>query len=124
MMRTWELDVFGHLEYTKTSSLEHATEFVIWHNQVQNDLFQAIAESSGITVEFIQNDYAEYNLQANVEDSIYNNCNLSNFNGATSSYITSAKDSYSTSRFSRNSLVYEYLKNKEKTTTNESSLTK
>lgn len=124
LMRTWELDVFGHLEYTKTSSLEHAKEFVIWHNQVQNDLFQAIAESSGITVDFIQNDYAEYNLQANVEGSIYNNCNLSNFNGATSAYITSAKDSYSTSKFSRNSLVYEYLTGKEKTTTNETNLTK
>ena len=124
MMRTWELDVFGHLEYTKTSSLEHAKEFVTWHNQVQNNLFQALAESSGVTVDFIQNDYAEYNLQANVEGSIYNNCNLSNFNGATSTYITSAKDSYSTSKFSRNSLVYEHIKGKGKNPVAESNMTK
>lgn len=109
LVRNWELDVYGHLEYTKTSSLEHAKDFILWQNDIQNKLFTALANSNNTTLDDIQNQYAEYNLQASVEDQIYNNCNLSNYSDYTASYITDAKDSYSTSKFSRNSLVTDYI---------------
>lgn len=119
LVRNWELDVYGHLEYTKTSSLEHAKDFVLWQNDIQNSLFSAIANSNNTTLEDITSQYAEYNLQASVDNQIYNNCQLSNFNEYTASYITDAKDSYSTSRFSRNSLVADYITSSTKTSEND-----
>ena len=109
LMRNWELDVYGHLEYTKTSALDHAKDFIVWHDQIQNGIFSAIAESNGLTAEDIKTQYEEYNLQANVENTIYDNCNLGQYNDATSSYITSAKENYTTSNFSKNSAVYSFI---------------
>lgn len=116
LIRNWELDVYGHLEYTKTSALEHAKEFIAWHDQIQTGLFSAIAESNGLTTENIIEQYDEYNLQANVENQIYDNCNLGNYPASTSEYITSAKNNYTTSNFSKNSAVYEYIQTTQATT--------
>lgn len=117
LVRNWELDTYGHLEYTKTASLEHADDFIRWHGDVQSQLFSAIAESNGKTPEEIESLYSEYNLQANVDNTIYDNCNLSQFNAYTSSYITDAKENYTTSNFSRNEVVLEYLDNIDSTST-------
>lgn len=124
LMRNWELDVYGHLEYTKAASLDHAKDFIIWHNQVQNDLFQALAQSNNMTAENIQSQYLEYNLQASINDTVYDNCNFANYNAATATYITSAKDAYSTSRFARNDVVCTYIMENEKTQQAEPSYTK
>ena len=124
LVRNWELDVYGHLEYTKTSSLEHAKDFVLWQNDIQSTLFSALANSNNTTLEDITSQYAEYNLQANIDDQIYNNCNLSNYSAYTSSYITDAKDSYSTSKFSRNAIVADYITESTKTSENDVTYTK
>ena len=124
LIRNWELDVYGHLEYTKTASYEHATDFITWHAQVQNDLFSALAQSNNMTAENIQSQYTEYNLQANINETTYDNCNFGAYNGATASYITSAKDSYSTSRFARNDVIYEYIITNTATKEAETSYTK
>ena len=124
LIRTWELDVFGHLEYTKTSSLEHSKDFIEWHNEVQNKLFNAIASSSNLTLQDVQSQYEEYNLQASVDETIHNNCTFSNYNDYTAAYITEAKNYYSTSKFSRNSIVYDYIKASTKSTEAEQTITK
>lgn len=124
LVRNWELDVYGHLEYTKTSSLEHAKDFILWQNDIQETLFTALANSNNTTLEDITNQYAEYNLQASVDDQIYNNCHLSNYSDYTASYITDAKDSYTTSKFSRNALVADYITTSTKTSENDVSYTK
>lgn len=116
LIRNWELDVYGHLEYTKTSSLEHAKDFIIWHDQIQNGLFSALAESNGLTTENIITQYDEYNLQANVNNQIYDNCNLGNYPTVTSEYITTTKNNYTTSNFSKNNAVYEYIQAEQITT--------
>lgn len=114
LVRNWELDVFGHLEYTKSNSIDAAKDFIKWQDQVQTALFTAIAESNGLQATEVTKMYEEYNLQANVNDQIYNNCNLDAYNSYTSEYITSAKNYYSTSNFTRNSLVKKYLENTSK----------
>lgn len=117
LVRNWELDTYGHLEYTKTSSLEHAEDFIRWHGDIQSQLFNALAESNGKTPQEIETLYNDYNLQANVDNTIYDNCNLSQLGAYTSSYITEAKTNYTTSNFSRNNVVLEYLDNTSQNTT-------
>lgn len=124
LVRNWELDVYGHLEYTKTSSLEHAKDFIIWQNDIQNKLFTALANSNNTTLDNIVNQYAEYNLQASVEDQIYDNCNFGNYSDYTASYITDAKQSYSSSKFSRNAVVTDYIRTSTKSTEDDINYTK
>lgn len=112
LMRNWELDTYNHLEYTKTSALPHAEEFILWHNEIQTQFFQAIAESNGLTQEQVTTMYEDYNLQANVNNEIFDNCNLNNYSAYTSSYITTAKTNYSTANFTRNNAVTDYINTK------------
>ena len=77
-----------------------------------------------MTAENIQSQYTEYNLQANINETTYDNCNFGAYNSATASYITSAKDSYSTSRFARNDVIYEYIITNTATKEAETSYTK
>lgn len=123
LMRTWELDAYNHLEYTKTNSLEPAKKFIEWQNSIHSQLFQTIAESNGLTVSDIEVAYDEYNLQTNINEAIADNCNLSGFNAYTSDYITSAKENYSTSNFSRNKDVLNYLNEKTNNSANTNSTT-
>lgn len=117
IIRNWELDIYGHLEYTKTVPLSHAKDFIIWHGNIQTQFFNAIAESNNMQTNDIINLYTEYNLQANVGEQIYNNCNLSNYDKYTQEYILSSKKKYSSSNFSRNIDVLAYLNESEEKVT-------
>ena len=118
LMRTWELDTYNHLEYTQTSSFEHAKDFITWYDQTQNTILTAIAQSSNLDPTEVTTMYSDYNLQVEMEDgSVKDNCDLSNFNGYMQYYIAAAKDDYKTSNFSRISDVATKI-NSEKTTTN------
>ena len=121
LIRNWEMDCFGHLEYTKTSSLPHAKEFIVWQNEIQNKLFEGIAQSNGKTLEEIQNLYNEYNMQISKENQIYDNCTITAYSDYTNKYITDAKKKYTTGHFSRNSEMINYL---NKTTKKTESITK
>lgn len=102
LMRTWELDTYNHLEYTQTNSLKPAKDFIIWYNQTQEELLTSIAESSNLDPNSIQAMYNDYNLQVETStEQIKDNCDLSGFNGYMKYYISSAKDNYRTSNFSR-----------------------
>lgn len=118
LIRNWELDVFGHLEYTKTSAFDAAKDFVLWHDQVQNELFNAIATSNNLSQEQIESSYADYNLQASTNNQIYDNCNLNKYNNTTKSYILEAKETYVTGHFSRNDLVSKYIVENQKSADN------
>ncbi len=118
LIRNWELDVFGHLEYTKTSAFDAAKDFVIWHDQIQNEFFSAIANSNNLSQEYIESSYADYNLQASINNQTYDNCNLNNYNSATKSYVLEAKEAYVTGHFSRNNLVAKYITENQKTVDN------
>ena len=121
LMRTWELDAYGHLEYTKTNSLEHATDFIVWQQGIQQELFTAIADSSNLDINTINGLYNEYNLQVEKESGkIENNCDLSDFNGYTRHLISSAIENYTTSHFSRTNDVYDYINNNGLIVTQES----
>lgn len=102
LMRTWELDTYNHLEYTQTSSLEHAKDFITWYAELQDTMLTSIAVSSNLDPQEVQTMYNDYNLQLETEDNnIKDNCDLSKFNGYMQYYISSAKDNYRSSNFSR-----------------------
>ena len=110
LVRTWELDSFNHLKYTKTRELEHAKNFIEWQHNLQENLFSAIANSSNLDKDDITQRYSEYNL--NVETStgeVAKNCNLDNLNAFQKYYLGNAPSNYSTSEFSHNNDVYEYI---------------
>ena len=111
LMRNWEIDVHGHLEYTKTNTIEPAKDFIIWQDEIQNEFFSALAESNNLTKEDISTMYDDYNLQVTENNQIYNNCNFDKYNDYTSNYITSAKEKYATTKFSRNKDVANYIRN-------------
>lgn len=111
LMRLWELDTFRHLNYTQVSSLEHAEDFIGWYDETQKTIMTAIAESSGLDVNEMQNLYAEYYLQLKSEtDDVRDNCDLSNMNDYMRNYILSARQSYAASNYSRVHDVAEWLR--------------
>ena len=109
MMRVWEMDAYTHLEYTKETSLESAKDYILWLNDIENELFTAISNSSGITTEEIIASYDEYNIQRNINDNITDNCDLSNLNNYTQELITSSKDTYALSNFARINDMVTYI---------------
>lgn len=105
LMRLWELDTFNHLNYTEESSVEHATDFIIWYNQTQTAILSAIAESSNLDSEQVQTMYSEYCLQ--IEADKKENCDLSGLNAYMQEYILDTKNSYRSSNYSR---IYDVAK--------------
>ena len=109
LIRNWELDIFNHIEYTNTNTLEDSEDFIIWHNEIQNETFKVIATSNNLTYEEVKAEYQEYNLQASIDNKIYDNCDLSKFNQYTKDYILESKNSYRTTNFSRNEVVMDHI---------------
>ncbi len=110
LVRTWELDSFNHLEFTKTKELAHAKDFIEWQHNLQDNLFNAIATSSNLDKDTITSSYSEYNLNVENENGeITQNCNLQSFNSFTQYYLSQAPSNYSTANFSHNHDVYEYI---------------
>lgn len=105
LMRLWELDTFNHLNYTEESSLEHAKDFIIWHNQTQAAILSAIADSSNLDSEQVQTMYSEYCLQ--IETDKRDNCDLSGLTAYMQDYILDTKNSYRSSNYSR---IYDVAK--------------
>lgn len=111
LLRLWEIDTFGHLNYTELVSLEHAEDFILWYDEVQSTLLEAIAESSGIDPDEIQTMYAGYTLRSETESGeTADNCDLSGISPYMQEYIISAKTAYSTAKFSRIRDVAEWLR--------------
>lgn len=102
MLRVWELDVFGHLEYSKIASLDHAEEYVKWHNDIQNEILNAVAESSNIADGQILSMYASYCLNLIGEGEVVKeNCNLGGLSAEAQTLIFNLKNNYTTAKFSR-----------------------
>lgn len=123
MMRNWELDVYSHLEYTKTKSFKPAKAYIEWQHNTQQQFFAAIAESNNMKKEDISALYDDYYMQSSTNETIQNNCDLSKYNQYINQYITSAKNEYNISKYSRIKDVYAYIQ-KSNSTNKETNITK
>ena len=91
LVRTWELDTYNHLKYTKTRELEHAKNFIEWQHNLQENLFTSIASSSNLDKNDIIGKYNEYNLNVETETGeVTKNCNLDSFNAIQKYYLGNA----------------------------------
>lgn len=120
MMRIWEMDTYTHLEYTKESSLDSSKDFIIWQNQIQDQLFTAIGNCSELSQEEIKKLYDEYNVQTNIDNNIQDNCNLTKFNNYTQNMISSIKNTYAVSNFARMDDMLNYMTTEKKPEISES----
>lgn len=121
LMRIWEIDSYKHLDYTKEENIEYAKEFILWQDNVQNDLFTAIANSSDLSLEEIKKQYEEYNIQTNIDETIEDNCNFNKLNAYVQNNILTAKEDYATSNFARNSDMAKYIQNNQEATSQQES---
>ena len=113
LLRTWELDVYNHLKYDETDNLAHCTDFVLWHDEIQNQLFRAVAASSGHDTQTLKSLYQAYFMHRAPDDNAINsmtsNVSLEGYPAYTQSYILSAKETYASSSFSLNSDMSSYI---------------
>ncbi len=113
LMRLWEIDVHGHLEYTKHAYLDAARSFLPWHDQVQGQLFEALAASAGTTAAELRAQYQAYCMQTELDPTsasgIVDNCDLTKYPAFTQQYLAELKADYITTRFVRNSDMLAYL---------------
>ncbi len=111
MMRVWEIDAYSHLEYSKDSlSLEHATRYLNWNNDVQNEMFRVVASSNNLEEDQVKEMYEEYNLYVYDGENASLNCNLDNFKENQKEFILEKVTSYNTNGFSKTSAMVSYLK--------------
>lgn len=103
LIRVWEIDCYGHLEYRKIASLDSAKDFINWHNQVQTSLFSTLSGAD------IATSYDAYCLQVKTGDSVSDNCSLELFHPFTGTYLSEIKSNYATSGFVRNKTMMTYL---------------
>ncbi len=103
VIRVWEIDCYGHLEYRKITSLDSAKDFINWHDQIQTSIFSALSGTN------IATSYDAYCLQVKTEELISDNCSLELFHPFTGTYLSEIKSSYATSGFVRNKTMITYL---------------
>lgn len=109
LLRLWEIDCFGHLEYNKIDSLDSAKPFIEWQEKTQTQLFQLLTNNTELSVAFIQGQYSDYCLQTLENDATYDNCSLNSLNAYASEYIRKAKENYRSGNFVRNQDMSAYI---------------
>ena len=113
LMRTWELDLYNHLKYNEPANLAHCEDFILWHDEIQNHLFQAVADSIGQSAETLKSLYKEYYMH-HVSDeetnAITSNASLKEYNSYNANYILDAKETYTSSSFSLNTDMATYIR--------------
>lgn len=109
LLRLWEIDCFGHLEYNKIDSLDSAKPFIEWQEKTQTQLFQLLTNNTELSVTFIQGQYSDYCLQTLENDATYDNCSLNSLNAYASEYIRKAKENYRSGNFVRNQDMSAYI---------------
>lgn len=118
LMRLWELDSCGHLNFTNKQEYEHAKDFIIWQDNIEKGLIKAISNSSNMSYDELMNQYDNYHMSLEVNGNVINNADFSNLPKEKQEYINASYEKYSVTYFSRISTMVNYINNsKSKGTT-------
>lgn len=118
LMRLWELDSCGHLNFTNKQEYEHAKDFIIWQDNIEKGLIKAISNSSNMSYDELMNQYDNYPMSLEVNGNVINNADFSNLPKEKQEYINASYEKYSVTYFSRISTMVNYINNsKSKGTT-------
>ena len=115
MMKVWELDSHRHLSYTEKTALEHAKEFIIWHDQIQKSIFKELSNNSSLSYDEIialYDNYHPYIMDNNVKTKNFRFYNLSENK---ESYISDCFDGYSVTYFTDNDYMVDYINGNKRT---------
>ena len=116
MLKIWELDCCTHLCYTTKDGFEHAKDYLVWHNDINNLFFKALAEKSDKSFEEIKSEYEGYHpFVKESEDAKEEKQNFRFYNLETEreEYITARFKGYNAVHFTEIEKMAEYM-NKEK----------
>ena len=105
-MKLWEIDAYSHLEYTKTTSYEYASDFITYQHEVQELIFDAFSSQ----IDNVRELYSDYTPLYKSDNSIELNCNLNNYSSHKQDYLSSLIDNYNTSHYVSLEDIYEYKK--------------
>lgn len=114
LMRLWELDCCGHLNFANKSEYEHAKDFIIWQDSVEKSFISAISDSNNMSYDELIRLYDNYHMSLIVDGDIINNADFSNLSKEKQEYISDSYEKYSVTYFARTSTMVSYINNNEK----------
>ncbi len=112
LMRLWELDCCGHLNFTNKQEYEHAKDFIIWQDNIEKGLIKSIANSNSMSYDELINKYDNYHMSLEVNGNVISNADFSNLPKEKQEYIEASYDKYSITYFARTSTMVSYINNK------------
>ncbi len=118
LIRLWELDCCGHLNFTNKQEYEHAKDFIIWQDDIEKGLIKAIANSSNMSYDELINQYDNYHMSLEVDGNIVNNADFSNISKEKQEYINASYEKYSVTYFTKTSTMINYINNSKSKGTN------
>lgn len=114
LMRIWELDCCGHLNFANEAEYEHAKDFIIWQDNVEKSFISAISNSNNMSYDELISKYDNYHMLLDVDGNIINNADFSNLSKEKQEYISNLYEKYSITYFTRTSTMVNYINNNEK----------
>lgn len=114
LMRIWELDCCGHLNFANEAEYEHAKDFIIWQDNVEKSFISAISNSNNMSYDELISKYDDYHMLLDVDGNIINNADFSNLSKEKQEYISNLYEKYSVTYFTRTSTMANYINNNEK----------
>lgn len=114
LMRIWELDCCGHLNFANEAEYEHAKDFIIWQDNVEKSFISAISNSNNMSYDELISKYDNYHMLLDVDGNIINNADFSNLSKEKQEYISNLYEKYSVTYFTRTSTMANYINNNEK----------
>lgn len=114
LMRLWELDCCGHLNFANEAEYEHAKDFIIWQDNVEKSFISAISNSNNMSYDELISKYDNYHMLLDVDGNIINNADFSNLSKEKQEYISNLYEKYSVTYFTRTSTMANYINNNEK----------
>lgn len=114
LMRLWELDCCNHLDYTNEQGFNHATDFLVWQDNIEKSILNNIANENDISYDEILQKYDSYNMVALIDGKEVFNANFSGLQKDADKYLASSFNSYSITHFAKVKTMIEYINNMSK----------
>lgn len=108
-LRVWEIDCFGHMQYTRTDYYPASSDFLKWQYDVENTIFRELSKCTDMSYEDIVDSYDNYNLNATNDGNSVSYCNLSNFNTEKKNFANGIDKDYNTYKFAGTRKMVAYI---------------
>lgn len=111
LMRLWELDCCGHLNYTKPGEYKYVYEFLLWMDEIEKGFIKTISNNNNLSYEHLLEKYNNYHMNIDSGHGGSFNADLSKLEKEKQEYLKLAYDSYSVTYFARIGNMVDYINN-------------